>query len=159
MYSNNDFYFCVNSSKSFGTLEEETLGSNGERKRCHITYDINKRVRAPAYWKRLYAPCCLKYVQILWSSNIKNDDWIKGETNALVWNINVNMNTSWRNTHVNIKHNIMIIIWYQTQHCHYLVAFFGRPKVVLVAVGAPGFTTAGLQLFQWAVINLGAPDA
>ena len=60
--------------------------------------------------------------------------------------------------HVNIKHNIMIIIWYQTPHYHYLVAFFGRPKVVLVAVGAPGFTTAGLQLFQWAVINRGVPD-
>ena len=57
-----------------------------------------------------------------------------------------------------IKQNTMIIIWYQIHHSHYLVAFLGRPKVVLVAVGAPGFTTAGLQLFQWAVINRGVPD-
>ena len=154
MYSINDFYFCVNSSKSFGTLEKETLGSNGERKRCHITYDINKRVRAPAYWKRLYAPCCLKYVQILWSSNIKTDDWTKGETNALVktktWLcvcVNIYVCNEIKHIHKNDS----------TIHSGLETAFFGRPKVFLVAVGAPGFTTAGLQLFQWAVISLGVP--
>ena len=41
----------------------------------------------------------------------------------------------------------------------YDATFLGRPNVVLVAVGAPGFNTAGLQLFQWAVIFLGVPDA
>ena len=41
---------------------------------------------------------------------------------------------------------------------HYLAAFLGRPKVVRVAVGAPGFNTAGLQLFQWAVMSRGVPD-
>ena len=60
--------------------------------------------------------------------------------------------------HVNIKQNIMISYGTQIHHYHCLVAFLGRPKVVLVAVGAPGFTTAGLQLFQWAVINRGVPD-
>ena len=50
------------------------------------------------------------------------------------------------------------IIWHSSYFDHYLAAFLGRPKVVLVAVGAPGFNTAGLQLFQWAVINRGVPD-
>ena len=43
-------------------------------------------------------------------------------------------------------------------HCVYGATFLGRPNFALNAAGAPGFMTAGLQLFQWAVINLGSPE-
>ena len=46
-YSINDFYFGVDSSKTFSTLKRRRSARNGERKRCHITYDTIKGFVSP----------------------------------------------------------------------------------------------------------------
>ena len=40
----------------------------------------------------------------------------------------------------------------------YGVSILGLPSFFLTASGAPALTTAGLQLFQWAVTSLGFPE-
>ena len=49
LYSINVIYFRGDSRKVSDTLKRRRSARNGERKRCHITYDTLKRVREPAY--------------------------------------------------------------------------------------------------------------